>query len=110
MITYSNCNEDLDVIVSDEAELYVAADQVWDYNTIEELKNKYRVFFQTNPEDDAHIAFKYADEQTIAIGYEDDGTIYFDVDEKGNYKHTFSTYWLNSILSDLSCLKKNIIL
>lgn len=80
-----------------------AENQCWDEDTLKELKEKYNIFFMSNGMDSVHPIM--VRDGICYIGHEDDGTIYFDR-KYGHPINGFSAYWIDSLINELSEVKK----
>ena len=80
-----------------------AEDQRQDKDTLEELKEKYNVFFMSNGMDSVHPIM--VRDNICYIGHEDDGTIYFDR-KYGHPTNGFSVHWIDSLINELTEVKK----
>lgn len=80
-----------------------AEDQCWDDGTLNELREKYNIFFMSNNMDSVHpIMIR---DNICYIGHEDDGTIYFDR-KYGHPTGGFSAFWIDSLINELMVVKE----
>lgn len=98
MIAYTNYDEGIENLLDDEPVYFRAEDQTWDGQTMRELWEKYHVYYNRGIWGYMVIPRKTGD-PLIVIGYEDDGCIRFPR-SYGQYEHSFSAYWIKSILKD----------
>lgn len=107
--------ESLSAIEDDEALIIWAKNQAWTKKALKELKSQYNIFFMTNGDGVHPIMvlkhkYKVGNEERIeaqcVIGDEDDGTIKFEKLNPSYFKNTFSTYWINSLIADLTAAQK----
>lgn len=93
------------IVYEDENEFRVVAeDQCWDAQTLQELKDKYGIIFQTKGDGVSPVLVRG---NHVVIGEEDDGKIIF-LKEYGQFTHAFSKYWVPYLVADLlESIKEN---
>lgn len=86
---------------------YSAEDQCWDKDTLNQLWREHGICY-----DGCGIApvkvFQQGAIPVVVIGNEDDGTIFFEKNKYGQYRHAFSPVWIDSVIAQLQEVKKRI--
>ena len=92
-------NENLE---DDEPMMFSAEDQCWDDATLKQLREEHNIIFMTAGDGvmPVMILNKNSKYPLLVIGTEDDGTIQFER-EYGSLRHSFSPYWVKSLIADL---------
>ena len=92
-------NKDLE---DDEPMMFSAEDQCWDDDTLKQLKEEYNIVFMTKGDGVMPVMILNKDSQypLFVLGSEDDGTIFFKR-EYGQFRNTFSPYWVKYLIADL---------
>ena len=92
-------NTDLE---DDEPMMFSAEDQCWDDDTLKQLKEEYNIVFMTKGDGVMPVMILNKDSQypLFVLGGEDDGTIFFKR-EYGQFRNTFSPYWVKYLIADL---------
>lgn len=92
-----------------EGQLIISAEnQVWDKQTIQQLKDDYNIIFMTNGDGVNPIkVVKIGNGYGVAIGSKDDGTIFFNK-SFGNYENSFHSSLIDSLIADLQAAKSYI--
>lgn len=92
-------NTDLE---DDEPMMFSAEEQCWDDATLKQLREEYNIIFMTSGDGVMPIMILNKDSKypLLVIGSEDDGTIFFER-KYGTLAHTFSPYWVKSLIADL---------
>ncbi len=103
MIEYTNYNEGFENLLDDEPVYFSAYDQRWDNQTIQELWDKYHVFYNGGIHAYLILPRKTSD-PLIITGYEDDGRIQFPRNYR-HFEHPYSSYWLKSLITDLTDIR-----
>lgn len=110
MIRYVDYYEDSDY----EGRLVIKAeDQSWNKRTLKQLREEHDIIFKSAKDAVTPVKVLRAGNGRygIALGSEDDGTIQFEQyggEESRSYKHEFSDYWIDALISDLQAAKKYI--
>ena len=108
MIYYHDVYEDA---ITLDREMLSAEDQCWDADTLKQLWDEERICYdgagilpvKVIPRGDK------TGEYLIAFGSEDDGTVFFDkYPGSDHYPHSFSVYWLDSVIAQLQEVKRRI--
>ena len=90
-------------------------DQSWTEDALQELRDKYNIFFMTGGDGVQPILllkneYEYNGEvrqnSLFVIGSEDDGTIQFHKYNMANFDNAASTNWIDSLIADLTATKK----
>lgn len=109
MIYYRDVYEDATTL---DREILSAEDQCWDADTLKQMWDEDGICYDGRgilpvkviPRGDK------PDEFLIALGYEDDGTVFFDkYPNSEQYPHSFSAYWLDSVIAQLQEVKRRVI-
>lgn len=92
-------NTDLE---DDEPMMFCAEEQCWDDATLKQLREEYNIIFMTSGDGvmPVMILNKNSKYPLLVIGTEDDGTIQFER-KYGSLRHSFSPYWVKSLIADL---------
>ena len=87
----------------------VAEEQIWDDDTLKELRDKYNIFFNSRGVRPVMLVPRSNQEGCcVVIGHEDDGTIGFRRDMFGNFVDAMSPYWIDDLIKDLTDAKEYI--
>jgi hypothetical protein len=80
----------------------VADDQCWDSATLKQLREEFNIVFMSKGDAvmPVMILGKDSNHPRLVIGHEDDGTIFF-TRRFGQFEHSFSPYWVKSLIADL---------
>lgn len=101
---------DIDEEYRDEeisTERYSAENQCWDKDTLDQLWNEYHICYDGRGVTPIKVADRGDGSPLIVIGCEDDGTIYFEK-SYGQYRHSLSAYWIDSVIKQLQDVKKRL--
>ena len=86
-----------------------AVDQLWDEETIKQLKEEYYIFFRSaGVRPVMLIPYNNQEGCCVVIGSEDDGCIIFNKDKYGNFINAMSPYWINDLITDLTDAKEYV--
>lgn len=86
---------------ADEPMIITAEDQCWDDATLKQLRDEYNIVFMTNGDAVLPVMILNKNKHPLlVIGSEDDGRIHFER-KYGQFVHAFSSYWVESFVSDL---------
>lgn len=89
-----------------DEEWITVENQEYDEATLKQLWEELNIVFMSNGDAVRPIKiFGKKDNPLIVIGSEDDGTICFET-SYGNYTNVFSSYWIDSLIADLTEAKK----
>lgn len=98
MIEYCSNEKELK---NDEPFIISVEDQLYDEETLRQLRDEHNVIFMTGGNGVLPImVLNERKNPLLAIGHEDDGTIFFDR-KYGQYSNTLSPHWVDYLVSDL---------
>lgn len=105
----------LRVYEDDETLEIVVEDQSWTKDVLQELRDKYNIFFMNSGDGVQPILlikneYEHNGETCVnalfVIGKEDDGKIWFNKYVMSEFDYSADVYWIDSLIADLTAAKK----